>query len=442
MTTQLATVEAKVEEAPELPTYAYSYPHKSSYRPLPVPIQLREVWQDEDRSRLALYVHLPFCEMRCGFCNLFTQSQPESDAVASYLDALTRQMRVVHEELPGAEFRQFALGGGTPTFLSACQLESLFREVESQFGVHPAAVPTSVETSPATATADRLRVLKDRGVERISLGVQSFVETDAHRIGRPQRSADVHGALNTIREFKFPVLNIDLIYGGAGQTREDWQASLQAALEYEPEELFLYPLYVRPETGLARTGCNFANHQVELYRIGRERLLEAGYEQLSLRCFRQPRPACETDYCCQRDGMVGLGCGGRSYTRSLHYASRFAVTQAGIRALLLDWIAQSDADFAVATYGIHLNEDEQRRRHVILSVLHSSGLNCADYEARFQSTPLADVPQLASLIERGWVEFQDGRFLLTESGLENSDLAGPLLYSTTLHERLKQFVRL
>jgi oxygen-independent coproporphyrinogen-3 oxidase len=428
------------ETAAELASYAYSYPHKSSYRRLSAPVPLADAWRDEDQRRLALYVHIPFCEMRCGFCNLLTQSQPESAAVTAYLASLQRQMQVVHRQLPGAEFSQFALGGGTPTYLTAQQLETLFQHIESAFDVAPCRVSTSVEASPATCTPDRLRVLAGQGVERISLGVQSFVEADVHRIGRAQQSSLVYAALENIRTFGFPILNIDLIYGGPEQSQESWLHSLRSALRYSPEELFLYPLYVRPETGLARTGCA-SGHRVDLYRAGRDLLVDAGYRQISLRCFRRPQTLPANDYCCQHDGMVGLGCGARSYTRELHYATRFAVTQSGIRAILHDWMAQTDSDFAVATHGIRLNSEEQRRRFVILCLLQAGGLSDAEYAARFDSSPVTDVPELFSLMSRGWVVRRDGRSMLTEQGLENSDMAGPTLYSRPVRSRLQEFVR-
>lgn len=430
------------DESTGLASYAYSYPHKSSYRLLNPAVRLDEAWRDEDQCRLALYVHLPFCEMRCGFCNLFTQSRPAPEFVTDYLATLVRQMKIVNQSLPRAQFAQFALGGGTPTYLSPPQLEFVLQNIEDVFDLRLDAVPTSVETSPATATLDRLRVLAGRGVERISLGVQSFVEPDAHRIGRPQRTTDVHAALETIRELKFPILNVDLIYGHSGQNRQTWIESLRAALAYAPEEIYLYPLYVRPETGLARTGQFPVPRHVELYRLGRELLLDAGYDQISLRYFRRPRTTLTPDYSCQHDGMVGLGCGSRSYTSSLHYATRFAVTQAGIQAILQDWTRQSDADLSLATHGIRLNQDEQRRRFVILGVLHAEGLSVLEYRHRFGSSPVDDVPQLASLVSRGWVEERNGRFVLTDAGLENSDWAGPILYSHEVRARLQEFVRL
>src|SRR5438876_11441996 len=230
--------------------YTYAYPHKTAYRPLEPPVRLDKLWAGERREALMLYLHVPFCEMRCGFCNLFTQARPREGVIADYLDALARQAGQVREALPGASFARLAVGGGTPTAVDVSGLERLFDLAESLLG-GPVTVPASVETSPETAAPEKLAVLRSRGVRRVSIGVQSFAEAETAAVGRPQRRAAVHAALHAIRAAGFPVLNIDLIYGLPGQTVASWLDSVRAAVEYQPEELYLYPLYVRPGTGLA-----------------------------------------------------------------------------------------------------------------------------------------------------------------------------------------------
>ncbi len=437
--------EASAPQAENEPlvSYAYSYPHKSSYRPLSLALPLRDVWARDEQSQLALYLHIPFCEMRCGFCNLFTQSQPVADQVVHYVETVKRQMRVVRNELPSARFAMFALGGGTPTFLEARQLDDLLASVESTFDFDLSRAPTSVETSPATADHSRLSVLAAHGIERISIGVQSFIEAEARAFGRPQQRSDVIRALELIRSHNFPVLNIDLIYGDEIQTRASWQESLDIALSFDPEELYLYPLYVRPETGLARTGHRAAQHRIDLYRCARDRLLENGYEQLSLRCFRRLKQnTITTLYSCQRDGMIGLGCGARSYSRDLHYGTLFAVTQAGVRAILTEWMQQTDEELQLATHGIWLSDEEQRRRFVILGLLQCSGLSIDEYRAQFYQSPIDDIPELADLTNAGWLQTNGDRLTLTETGIEHSDTIGPLLYSNQVRKRLREFVRL
>jgi oxygen-independent coproporphyrinogen-3 oxidase len=428
------------EESPGFSAYAYSYPHKSSYRSLSPPVPISAAWRDEEVSSLSLYVHVPFCEMRCGFCNLFTHSQPGENLVAEYLSALGRQMQMIRAAVPRAAFSQFAIGGGTPTFLTSVQLDRLLASVEFAFGQSIRELPTSIETSPATATADRLLILSTYGVQRISLGVQSFLAEEARLFGRPQCPDDVHRAIAAIRRSGSFELNLDLIYGHPDQTRDSWLHSLRQALQYWPEELYLYPLYVRPETGLARQGMSAVQHRSDLYREARDVLGEAGYEQVSLRCFRLPRTGLPVAYACQRDGMIGLGCGARSYTRTLHYATRFAVSQAGILAILQDWITQSERDFAVATHGLWLSGEEQMRRYVILSLLQAEGMSRAEFTERFADAALDGLSGIAELKERGWLITTDEREQLTTLGLEHSDEVGPLLYSVPVRERLQDFL--
>src|SRR5262249_40230748 len=266
----------------------YAYPHKTSYRRLEPAVSLCDVWKSEPRDTLFLYLHIPFCEYRCGFCNLFTQAAPAAGWPARYLTQLRREAEVVRHALADAPFARLAIGGGTPTFLETRELQELFAIVTSVMGVEPGKIPVSVEASPGTVTREKLVLLREFGVDRLSLGVQTFDDREAARIGRPQRRGEVERALAAIRDAGFPALNIELIYGAEGQTVESWIASVDAALAWRPEELFLYPLYIRRLTGLGRLGRSWDDERLEMYRAARGRLLERGYEQVSLRMFRLP----------------------------------------------------------------------------------------------------------------------------------------------------------
>jgi oxygen-independent coproporphyrinogen-3 oxidase len=363
-----ATTPSAAEAAGPYQHYVYAYPHKSAYRRLPERPTLTSLWAAEDKSALSLYLHIPFCEVRCGFCNLFTRIGAPEGLTGAYLDALERQAGAVREALGEGEdirFATAAFGGGTPTFLTAPELERLCDIAESRMGARLDAIPLSVEASPATATADRLAVLADRGATRLSLGVQSFVEAEARAAVRPQRRADVEAALARIREARIPVLNIDLIYGIDGQTEETWLHSLDAALAWAPEELYLYPLYVRPLTGLDRHRAAsgpardpaWDAQRLRLYRAGRDHLLARGYTQQSMRMFRRADapPQGADDYACQTDGMIGLGCGARSYTSALHYSFDYAVGMHAIRGIIDDYVATED--FTRAEVGHRMDAD-------------------------------------------------------------------------------------
>jgi oxygen-independent coproporphyrinogen III oxidase len=437
-----------LEGTPLYAGYAYAYPHKTAYRALNPRISLRDVWATERREALSLYLHTPFCEMRCGFCNLFTTANPQPGFAQDYLAALRRQAARTREALGPATFARLAVGGGTPTYLDEASLESLFEVAEQTFGVDPQNIPVSVETSPLTAEAGKLRLLRDRGVDRISIGVQSFVEAEVKAVGRSQKTTVVEQALDRIRGVGFATLNIDLIYGLPGQTTGSWLESLRAALRFEPEELYLYPLYARPLTGLGRRGQKAEDDlRTACYRAGRELLLESGYRQVSMRMFQRAQaPTVDGPaYCCQNDGMVGLGCGARSYTRALHYSGEYAVGATGVREILASYFAKAsnlvntDDAFDFVDYGFSLDGAEQRRRFVIQSLLQVEGLDFAAYRARFGSEAMDDLPELARLEDRGMVTRDGARLRLTEMGLEMSDVIGPALYSTRVRGLMKSY---
>ncbi|MEW2356828.1 STM4012 family radical SAM protein [Spirillospora sp. NPDC029432] len=416
-------------------SYVYAYPHKTAYRPLDPRPSLREVWAGEERDALFLYLHVPFCEMRCGFCNLFTRTGAPEELTGAYLDALDRQATAALDALGDAAFATAAFGGGTPTYLTAPELERLC-DIAARFA-GLGSVPLGVETSPATATADRLAVLRDRGATRVSIGVQSFLDEEARAAVRPQKRAEVDAALDRIRAAGFPVLNIDLIYGIAGQTPATWLRSLDAALAWRPEELYLYPLYVRPLTGLGRRPRDWDDQRLELYRIGRDHLLAEGYEQVSMRMFRLPGTGTGgTEYCCQTDGMVGLGCGARSYTTELHYSFEYAVGATPVRAIIDEYVRETD--FSTARVGFALDADERRRRHLIQSLLQADGLDRTAYKERF-GTDAADDFDLAPFEERGHLHRDASAVRLTPEGLAYSDAIGPALFSRRVQELMAAY---
>lgn len=369
---------------------------------------------------------------RLRYCNLFTRANPPAGHARAYLAQLRRQARRVAAAVPGARYARAAIGGGTPTYLDAGELTELFDLLEAATGAGLRSVPLSVETSPATATPDRLAVLVERGASRISIGVQSFLDAEAHAAGRPQRRAEVDRALGAIRAAGPAELNLDLIYGIPGQTAATWDVSLTAALAWRPEELYLYPLYVRPMTGLGRRAGGGPDpawdaQRLALYHQAVRRLADAGYEQLSMRQFRRrdAPPAGAGEYCCQDDGMVGLGCGARSYTTALHYSFDYAVGVRHVRGILDDYLSRPEEDFDAAEVGFALDGAEQRRRWLLKSLLRAEGLSATGYLARFGTAVDDDFPALARLRDAGYL---DGH-RLTAEGLARSDAIGPWLVS-------------
>ncbi len=417
--------------------YAYAYPHKTVYERLTPPVNLKEVWDKENKRSLFLYIHIPFCERRCAFCNLFSCVDPRSTMVSDYIRTVRRHGKIMRGILGDAAFARIAFGGGTPTFLDPRDLATLFHICRVVMGADAALPPASVETSPATATSDRLNVLKDNGVDRISIGVQSFERDELSVLSRFLDLETTHRALMRIKRQDFRLLNMDLIYGIPGQTPATWKRTLFKALEYEPDELYLYPLYFRPRTGMWRQQGK-KDFRLTMYREAATILAEAGYTRDSMRSFRLETDAGPRapDYSCQEDGMIGLGCGPRSYTRTLHYSSEYAVDQSATRRIIRSYMSQSEKAFGFAHHGFHLNEEEQKRRHVIKSILKSEGLRTDHYYARFKSDVFSDLPELHTLVEKGWARITGSVFHLEPEGIELSDALGPFLYSREVKSKM------
>ena len=417
--------------------YAYAYPHKTAYRELSPPVDLEAAWAGEDRRALFGYLHVPFCTYRCGFCNLFALGRPDAALVEAYVAQIVRQVATLGDVLGEHRFARFALGGGTPSYLDAAQLETLLAAVTRHWHVDLRAIPAGVEVSPETATRERLVVCRAAGIDRVSMGVQSFVDAELAALVRPAQRQAVLDAIDNVRALGFATLNLDLIYGIRGQSAASLERSIATALSFSPEELYLYPLYVRAQTGLGRLEQKRGgdeDQRLTLYRGARDQLLAAGYTQVSMRMFRAPHapeqggPA----YCCQNDGMVGAGCGARSYTRSLHYSDRFGVARASVGEIIRQYVAAPAESFRVARHGFRLDAFEQRRRFVIQSLLVWPGLDTAAYRARFGAEPRDDFPQLDELVDARLAARGDGLLALNTEGMANADIIGPWLNSSAV----------
>ncbi|WP_019419315.1 STM4012 family radical SAM protein [Paenibacillus sp. OSY-SE] len=424
-------------------SYLYAYPHKTSYRELERKLPLSELWRQEKADSLFLYMHIPFCGARCGFCNLFTLPDKRADVHTHYVDALERQAAQWAPLIPNKPIARFAIGGGTPTLLEPAQLDRLFHIAHNVMGMNPAQASISVETSPETITTERLNILKSRQVDRVSMGIQSFVEFEADAIYRPQKPQEVERALRQLKLYQFPILNLDLIYGLPGQTLDSWIYSLDKALSYDPEELFIYPLYTREHTIVKPEQIRQSgeDQRVSFYRAARDRLLAHGYTQYSMRRFAKADAISKKSllpYGCQEEGMIGLGCGARSYTRTVHYSSRYSVGRSATASIIADYVAS--VDYTHADYGIVLSKDDQQRRFILKALLHTEGLALSSYPERFATSALLDYPELNLLVHTDLAAIEHEVLRLTDEGLMYSDSIGDWFISPDIRARMESCV--
>lgn len=423
-------------------SYLYSYPHKTAYQDLQPPIPLKSLWQSEPAESFFLYMHIPFCGARCGFCNLFTLPDKRANVHARYVDALERQAQQWAEFTGHKPYARFAIGGGTPTLLAPDQLQRLFRIAVDIMGLNTSNASISVETSPETITEEKLNILKENTVDRVSMGIQSFVATESAAIYRPQNPDEVYRALELLGKYDFPILNLDLIYGLPEQTLDSWVYSLNQALIYEPEEIFIYPLYTREHTIVKPEDIQRQDDiRLDCYKVAKSLLEASGYRQYSMRRFAKVTAGTDKailDYSCQEEGMVGLGCGARSYTRDVHYASRYGVSRKATESIIADYVAADR--YETADYGIVLSREEQKRRFILKAILHSEGLKLEDYRQRFETMLWSDYPELSNLLLTGLAKEENDVLRLTPEGLGYSDSIGDWFISGEIREQMERFV--
>jgi oxygen-independent coproporphyrinogen III oxidase len=219
-----------------------------------------------------LYVHLPFCAHRCGYCDFVTVVGREGQH-AVYVDALLRELRLERHRLAGRLDTIF-LGGGTPTFTRAAELERLLDAL-------PEAEEVTVEANPETVTPDVAESLRSQRVTRVSLGAQSF---QSHLLDVLERRAgpdDVRRAFYYLRDASFDNISLDLLYGIPGQSASHLERDLEEALALEPEHLSCYELEAKPGTRFAHTHGNELARQSEAMEGYFERVVDvltgAGY---------------------------------------------------------------------------------------------------------------------------------------------------------------------
>jgi putative oxygen-independent coproporphyrinogen III oxidase len=186
-----------------------------------------------------LYLHLPFCAHRCGYCDFVTVVGRRNQHTM-YVDALLQEL-ALERELLDDELETVFLGGGTPTFTALPDLLRLLQAV-------PGARETTVEANPETVTAELARALRDAGVTRVSLGAQTFRPQLLAVLERVAQPDDIRRAVHHLRDAEFDNISLDLIYGIPGQSASDLEADLDDALALEPEHLSCYELEAKPGT--------------------------------------------------------------------------------------------------------------------------------------------------------------------------------------------------
>ena len=192
---------------------------------------------------LGLYLHVPFCRKRCKFCYFRVYTDKNSGEIGMYLDALAREVEgyAARPAVAGRPLRFVYVGGGTPSFLSVAQLETLAARLEAAIS-WDGAEEVTFECEPGTLSQPKLEAIRALGVTRLSLGIESFEDEILRENGRAHVTKEIERCLPWIRELGFPQLNVDLIAGMVGETWESWRRTVARTIEVEPDSVTIYQL--------------------------------------------------------------------------------------------------------------------------------------------------------------------------------------------------------
>ena len=199
--------------------------------------------QPEGLPPLGLYLHIPFCRKRCKFCYFKVFTNVNADAIERYVSALCQEISLVAQQplMQDRQFRFVYFGGGTPSFLSVKQLQSLMDRLHRHVSWNGAEEVT-FECEPGTLSESKVQILKELGVTRLSLGVENFSDAILEENGRAHLSKEVYRAWEWIAKAEFANVNIDLISGMVGETWENWKQNIQKTLELSPESVTIYQM--------------------------------------------------------------------------------------------------------------------------------------------------------------------------------------------------------
>ena len=273
-----------------------------------------------------VYIHIPFCQQICNYCDfnkVFFKNQP----VGEYIEAIGQEMRMTVEKNPTAfvNIETIFLGGGTPTSLSVEQLTRLMELIHLYLPVNNV-TEFSSEANPDELTHDKLLVLKKYGINRLSLGVQSFDQEILKKLGRTHSNDHVFSTLRDAKEVGFDNISIDLMYGLPGQTIEQWQETLDIAFSLELPHFSAYSLIVEPKTifynlmNKGKLSLPGEDSEAKMYDMLMHQMEAHGLKQYEISNFA--KPGFESTHNCiywENDEYAGFGAGASGYLDGVRY---------------------------------------------------------------------------------------------------------------------------
>ncbi len=259
---------------------------------------------------LGLYVHLPWCDRKCPYCDFNsheTRVVPEELYIRALLQDLRHDLPLLQQRTVDTLF----IGGGTPSLFSAGALHKLMREIAALVSLSPT-LEATMEANPGSADADKFAAFKEAGITRLSLGIQSFDNTQLQALGRIHNSDQAHAAIEFARTAGFESFNLDLMHGLPGQTLRDAETDLLHAIACEPAHISWYQLTIEPNTVFHKRPPQLPMEEelADIQQCGEQLLAQSGYAQYEVSAYSQSGHHCRhnSNYWSFGD-YLGIGAG-------------------------------------------------------------------------------------------------------------------------------------
>ena len=360
---------------------------------------------------IALYIHLPFCQRKCHYCS-FTSYQYRETDIPVYLEALKAELA---QRSDGEHLHSIYLGGGTPSLLNAEQISDILAITDSLFTLEHN-LEISIEANPGTISTRYLADIKELGINRLSLGVQSLNDTELTLMGRIHNGRDARDAMRSARGAGFTNLNIDLIYGVPGQTLATWQKTLEEVIGMAPEHLSLYALSLEGNTAISRAFEDGSlpaidpDISVDQYELADNLLTKHGYRHYEISNWAQPGQESRHNLTYwQNQPYLGIGVASHSSLNNHRLANTSSLD---------DYLNSFSKKSPVKPQMVEeIDNKLQLAETVILGLRLDRGINLDDIRHRFS----VDVTsyfgqQISQLVDLGLLECSDRDLKLTPRG--------------------------
>jgi oxygen-independent coproporphyrinogen-3 oxidase len=370
----------------------------------------------------SVYIHVPFCTTKCTYCAFNTYTNLDA-LVQPYTDAVVRELETVALSQPNTPVHTIFFGGGTPSLLTPEQFDQILTAIRHGYLLQPDA-EISLEANPNDITPGYLAALRRVGLNRLSIGMQSAVESELQLFARRHDNDAVVHAVSAARQAGFDNLNLDLIYGIPHQTLDNWQQSLTQALALRPEHLSLYALGLEEGTPMrawvdrGRLPAPDDDLAADMYELATDVLGRAGYAQYEISNWSRPGYECRHNLqYWVNEPYIGVGPGAHGFAGGVRYSTVLS-PQRYVKALQA---APAPAVFPrtpATEEAVVLDQASEIAETLIMSLrLTQHGVPRADFRRRF-GVDLLDLhgPVLERFVRQGLLEVDAERVRITERG--------------------------